>query len=102
MANVAEMREQLANLLSQQISLDDFEAWFAPYTWNIHKDGDAEVQKLAYAIEHSLSRFDEDCDGLRIELEGILGPSRGENRTESPVLVADCDTAQSNRSGPSR
>ena len=81
MANALEIRHKLAELLSQQMSLDDFEQWFAPYSWNIHKNGDDDAQQLAYAIEHQLSQFDEDCDGLRIELTRLLGTSRGETRS---------------------
>lgn len=76
MANALEIREKLGKLLSRQISLDDFEEWFAPYSWNIHKSGDPEAQKLAYAIEHQLSQFDADGDALRIELTRILSASR--------------------------
>ncbi len=56
MANVAEIREQLTKLLDGQLSLDDFEDWFLPYSWNIHKQGNPAAQRLAYAIEHQLSR----------------------------------------------
>ncbi len=88
MANAPEIREKLEQLLSQQISLDDFEEWFAPYSWNIHKNGNEEAQQLAYRIEHQLSQFDEDSDELRIELTRILGSSRGQSRAGTPVLVA--------------
>jgi hypothetical protein len=71
MANVPEIREKLASLLSHQISLDDFEQWFAGYSWNIHKTGDIEAQKFAYAIEHQLSQFDDDCEDLRTALTRV-------------------------------
>jgi hypothetical protein len=75
MANAADIREQLGALLSQRISLDDFEQWFAPNSWNIHKSGDPDAQRSAYAIEHQLSRYKDDCDALRIELTSLLGAS---------------------------
>jgi hypothetical protein len=85
MANVREIRERLEALLSQRISLDDFEDWFAPYTWNIHKNSDEDAQQLAYAIEHQLSQYEDDCDALRIELTRLLGASAGEHRSGNPV-----------------
>ena len=90
MANAQEIREQLEKLLSSSISLDEFENWFAPYSWNIHKHGDEETQRLAYAIEHQLSQYEQDCDELRIELTRITGSEHAESRygSPSPVLVA--------------
>ena len=79
MANAPEIREKLGELLSHRMSLDDFEAWFAPYSWNIHKNGDTEAQKLAYAIEHQLSQFDEDNEELQAELTRIHGSATGHN-----------------------
>ena len=87
MANAPEIREQLADLLSQRISLDDFEDWFVPYSWNIHKSGDEETQRLAYAIEHQLSQYEEDCDALRIELTRLLGPLTLESRSGVPAMA---------------
>ena len=87
MANALEIREKLGNLLSHRMSLDDFEEWFAPYSWNIHKNGDPESQKLAYAIEHQLSQFDEDCDDLRTELARIH--SSGARLKLNPVVSVD-------------
>jgi len=79
MANAPEIREKLGSLLSHQMSLDDFEEWFAPYSWNIHKNGDAEAQKLAYAIEHQLSTFDDDSAELRNELLRVYGSATAHN-----------------------
>jgi hypothetical protein len=71
MASASEIREHLAQLLAGKTSLDDFEGWFVPYSWNIHKYGDEEAQRLAYAIEHELALFDEDCDELRQGLTAL-------------------------------
>ena len=73
MANVSDIREHLAQLLSKQMSLDAFEEWFAPYSWNIHKHGDEKAQEFAYSIEHILSRFDEDSNELRQQLTQLSG-----------------------------
>jgi hypothetical protein len=79
MPNAPEIREQLGKLLSHQLSLDEFEEWFAPYSWNIHKHGDADAQAIAYAIEHQLSVFDDDCAELRMALTRIHGSANGHN-----------------------
>src|SRR2546425_12282540 len=74
MASVSEVREKLDALLANQISLDQFEDWFLPYSGNIHKHGTHEVQRFVYAIEHALSEFDEDSDALRTELANAVRP----------------------------
>ena len=74
MANVPEIREQLMRLLAGEVSLEYFENWFVPYSWNIHKFGDGDAQRFAYAIEHQLSEFDEDCEALRRGLVEALLP----------------------------
>ena len=74
MASVSEVREKLGELLADQISLDQFEDWFLPYSWNIHKRANHEVQRLVYAIEHTLSEFDEDSTALRRELANAAIP----------------------------
>lgn len=88
MASAFEIREHLAKLLSAQLSLDDFEDWFVPYSWNIHKHGDEVSQEFAYAIEHELSRSDEDCPELRQKLAQLLGSfavSCGSNEFGDPI-----------------
>jgi len=72
MASAFEIRKHLERLLARETSLDDFEEWFGPYSWNIHKSGDSEAQRLAYAIEHQLSLFDEDSEDLRRALLAVL------------------------------
>lgn len=79
MANAQEIRRQLGRLISHELSLDDFDAWFAPYSWNIHKNGDAEAQTIAYAVEHQLSVFDDDCPELWAALTRIHGSATGQN-----------------------
>jgi hypothetical protein len=80
MANASDIREHLAQLLSEQISLDDFEDWFVPYSWNIHKQGDEASQRFAYAIEHALSRFSQDSGELRDRLSELLSASEKNDR----------------------
>jgi hypothetical protein len=96
MAKVSAIHEQLAKLLVGQLSLDDFENWFVPYSWNIHKLGDHDAQQLAYAVEHQLSEFDEDCEALRLGLEDAVRPfGHAENRygDPSPIPVPEFNAA---------
>jgi hypothetical protein len=55
--NQLEIREQAERLLAGTMSLEDFQDWFLPYSWNIHKSGDFDAQQLAYAIDLKLSEF---------------------------------------------
>jgi len=93
MANVSDIREHLANLLSRNLSLDEFEDWFVPYSWNIHKHGDHDAQQFAYAVEHILSLFDEDSaelrDRLLSELLGSFSYGKNESGSPPPLSVAE-------------
>lgn len=53
-----QIQEQLFKLLSNEISLDEFDEWIAQNTWNIRRNPDLSAQKLAYAIELRLAEFD--------------------------------------------
>ena len=57
-----------------EISLDQFEDWFVPYSLNIHKQGDEAGRNLAYAINHKLDEYDEDSDQLRAALLKVMFP----------------------------
>lgn len=92
MANVSEIREHLRGLLSEQQSLDEFEDWFVPYSWNIHKFGDEASQQFAYSIDHVLSRFDGDSAELRQQMREVLDSfSYGRNKygVGIPLAVAE-------------
>jgi len=91
MASGSEIREHLAKLLAGQLSLDDFEGWFASYSWNIHKHGDEEAQRIAYAIEHELALFEEDSRELRQGLTALalaFAVSSGRNKFGRPVPLS--------------
>jgi len=72
MAKASEIRQRLGMLLADQISLDEFEDWFVPYSLNIHLSGDDEAQKLAYEIKGYMFEYAEDSAELRAILAGIL------------------------------
>lgn len=53
----SEIRENLSRYLEGAISLREFEDWFLPGTWNIHRLGDQSAQNLAYGIGLLLAEF---------------------------------------------
>lgn len=75
MATALEIRQQLTRLLAGEVSLDEFQDWFVPCTWNIHLTGDTEARELAYEIKGVLAEYGEDCPELRAELSSVLNPS---------------------------
>ena len=77
MTTEAEIRDQLANYLAGEWSLDAFDEWFTGASWNIQLDSDEAAKRLAYAIElrlakHSSSESLTD-EWLRKELAALLG-----------------------------
>lgn len=50
-----EIRSNLVKYLAGEMSLDDFEDWFAQHSWNMHKDSNQNAQRLASAIELRLA-----------------------------------------------
>lgn len=52
------LRGQLIRYLIQEISLDEFDQWFAEQSWNIHRSSDLMAQRLAYAVELRLAEYD--------------------------------------------
>lgn len=61
-----EVRRQLVCYLSKKISLDDFEDWLVPRSWNFHKESSPSLQALIAEIELLLAEF---SNGHRTEKE---------------------------------
>lgn len=57
MINASEVREKLAALLKDNLSLDVFEDWLVGQSWNMHRDSAPDAQDLVSAIELSLSEY---------------------------------------------
>ena len=57
MPDALQIRARLADWLDGKISLSEFEDWFVPETWNIHKAADPEAEELVDKIELSLSEY---------------------------------------------
>lgn len=68
-----EIREQLARYLAREISLQDFEDWFAPRAWNIHEATSPALQELVSEIELLLAEFS-NGDWTEKELRRMLSP----------------------------
>jgi hypothetical protein len=57
MPNAFQIRSRLTEWINGGISLSEFEDWFVPETWNIHKANDPEAEALTDEIELSLSEY---------------------------------------------
>ncbi|HEX9942036.1 MAG TPA: hypothetical protein VGG03_08470 [Thermoanaerobaculia bacterium] len=70
-----EVRQKLAELLSGELGLEEFEDWLVQRSWNMHLDSSAGAQDLVSAIElapaeHSSGHLSE--AQLREELLSLL------------------------------
>lgn len=52
----SQIRAQLARYLDGELSLEQFEDWFLPATWNVHLAEDDEAANLAYDIDAVLAQ----------------------------------------------
>jgi hypothetical protein len=74
MVIASEIRSRLADWLAGNRSLDEFEDWFVPATWDAHKAGDSEAEALTDEIEIRLSEFTDgvlSLEDLRRELSAL-------------------------------
>jgi len=89
MASASEIHGKLAGYLSGNITLEDFEDWFVPSSWNSREADDLEAWTLLSSIELRLSEYSSGHlteEELRKELESL---SMGSDQTQGPV----CDSA---------
>ena len=80
-----QLRDQIIQMLSDKISLDDFEDWFVQNSWNVHQDSNLLAQRLAYAVELRLAEL----SGDRL--------SRGEFENELRQMVNSYPVKQEER-----
>lgn len=59
MALSAEIVANLVKLLRGKISVEQFEDWFVPRSWNVHKDDDREAERLAHDVDFALIELEE-------------------------------------------
>lgn len=58
MINDSDIRSEIGRFLAGEITLDQFENWLVPRSWNVHQWGSVETQQLAYAIELGLAEHE--------------------------------------------
>ena len=56
-----EIREKLASYLADEISLEEFEDWFVPASWNVLNRESKIAIDLVYDIELLLAEYSKDC-----------------------------------------
>jgi hypothetical protein len=57
MASAREIRSRLSEWLVGTTTLREFEDWFVPATWNMHRSGDKAAEDLVEDIEIILSEY---------------------------------------------
>lgn len=83
MINAHEIREKLALIFRGKLSLNSFEDWFVPNSWNIHKYGSEEDVELVASIHLLFSERDDHIlneQGLRDRLVALA-------RTQTDTLM---------------
>jgi len=70
-----EIREQLARYLKSELTLNEFQDWFVPRSWNFHENTNPSLQKLVASIELAIAEFvngDWSWQELREQLSMLL------------------------------
>ena len=52
-----EARQQLARYLKGELTLNEFQDWFVPQSWNFHQASDPSLQKFVSGVELALAEF---------------------------------------------
>lgn len=65
------IHEQLAKYLADEISLNDFEDWFFPETWDIDQTNDVNLLNLVYSVKLRLAEFSNQ-DWTKDEFRSLL------------------------------
>jgi hypothetical protein len=88
-ATIAEIHDHLGQWLDGRISLREFEDWFVPSTWDVHRRGEPDLESLADEIELNLSEY---SDGvvtlpeLRREMANAIRPSFEETGSAEAIV----------------
>lgn len=84
----SDIRSRLSSYLAREMSLEQFEEWFIPATWQVHTSGDLDAVELAGTIKLRLAEFTNGHwteDELREQLIPLV--TRYEIRTADAVLT---------------
>jgi hypothetical protein len=57
MISASQIREQIADFLTNRSDINSFEDWIVRYTWDVHQSGSVAAEQLAYAVEEALSEY---------------------------------------------
>jgi|SRR5579863_9010386 len=87
MANAREIREKLRELIEGRASLQQFQEWFVPATWDVHRESDPETEALVDEIELNLSEY----SGSHLRAEE-LGRALGELAIASHPFVSPIES----------
>jgi len=74
MTTAAQIRERLNTFLAGDLSQDEFEDWFAVYSWNVHGTRDHNTEELVGAVELAFAEYSNghfSDDDLRRELASL-------------------------------
>ena len=52
-----ELKNKLIEYISGELSISEFEDWFIPSYWNVHRRNDEELSNLVYDIELELAEY---------------------------------------------
>ena|SRR5687767_685577 len=100
MISEVEVRRKLFALLRENISLEEFEAWLVPQSWNMHRDSLPAARRLVGEIELSLAEYSNghlDEDEVReilwslvntVSVSLILDPATGASPRSASILTA--------------
>jgi len=85
---------RLLEWIEGDVSLDEFEDWFVPATWNIHRASDPEAEDLTDEIELSLAEYSGGhltIEELKAELAKLVHIPFARNAAQSRVGAVDPD-----------
>jgi hypothetical protein len=71
----SQIRERLAGYVSGDSALADFQRWFLPATWNVHRLGDPALEELVGEVGAVTAEYDaghRDEASVREELSTLL------------------------------
>lgn len=105
MISELEVKENLASLLTNELSLEDFDRWLVEKSWNMHLDSAVEAQELVGSIELSLAEYSNGHLSWE-ELKNALRPHvqsysvRIQLGTSAPAVVFSTDSEVETQSVP--
>lgn len=81
-----EIREKLSDYLSGTLSIQAFQEWFIPATWNIEKHASENLRKLVYGVELRLAEYTNghlSPNELKVYLKSLANGKAGSGKSAS-------------------